>query len=213
MIDIERLRALVQSWREIADKHDARAERLNESGDASDAAWCEAAAEHRSYCADELATLIAELGQEVGAVAIKRDRPAQEPGGVECQACGCIFIGEEWHSVCAVCLDKPGSERLCDFFADVGEVSRFMDELCNVVTELTGDEGEDDPITVLRRHIASSPAHTSEARDAARYRWLAENAIIQWPGVTHIGDDPASTRLPLDNAIDAAMRQEAGSRE
>lgn len=32
------------------------------------------------------------------------DRPAIEPGGVECQQCGCIFIGSEWHGLCAVCL-------------------------------------------------------------------------------------------------------------
>lgn len=106
-------------------------------------------------------------------------------------------------------------ERLCDFFADVGEVEQFMDDLCNVVTELTGDEGEDDPVTVLRRYIAS-PAHTSEARDAnaARYEWL-RNALYR--DTVHVGE----ARLELDvigacpsledfdAAIDAAMCQEA----
>ena len=34
------------------------------------------------------------------------DRPTNEPGGMECGRCGCIFIGAEWHALCAVCLDK-----------------------------------------------------------------------------------------------------------
>ncbi len=32
-----------------------------------------------------------------------RDRPATEPGGMECIECGCIFIGAEWHAKCAAC--------------------------------------------------------------------------------------------------------------
>lgn len=32
------------------------------------------------------------------------DRPAHEPGGCQCIRCGCIFIGEEWHELCAVCV-------------------------------------------------------------------------------------------------------------
>jgi Zn finger protein HypA/HybF involved in hydrogenase expression len=31
------------------------------------------------------------------------DRPAREPGGCECIHCNVIFIGEEWHTECAVC--------------------------------------------------------------------------------------------------------------
>ena len=33
-----------------------------------------------------------------------RDRAARNPGGMECDSCGCIFIGEEWHHLCAACL-------------------------------------------------------------------------------------------------------------
>lgn len=68
-----------------------------------------------------------------------------------------------------------------------------------------------DPHGKYTRPIYLSPAHTSEARDAARYRWIVENAIVQWSENTHIGMDPCSTKLPLDNAIDAAMRQEGGN--
>ena len=35
-----------------------------------------------------------------------RDRPARNPGGMECEKCGAIFIGEEWHVYCAVCVDE-----------------------------------------------------------------------------------------------------------
>ncbi len=34
------------------------------------------------------------------------DRPTKEPGGMECQECGVIFIGAEWHALCAVCVQK-----------------------------------------------------------------------------------------------------------
>lgn len=36
----------------------------------------------------------------------KRDRPAANPGGMECEECGGIFIGEEWHSRCKICDDN-----------------------------------------------------------------------------------------------------------
>lgn len=39
-----------------------------------------------------------------------RDRPAQNPGGVECQRCGCTFIGEEWHQFCGACVRAVASE-------------------------------------------------------------------------------------------------------
>jgi len=38
------------------------------------------------------------------------DRPAREPGGVECGRCGCIFIGEEWHEFCALCITSVARE-------------------------------------------------------------------------------------------------------
>lgn len=41
---------------------------------------------------------------------ITRDRPAQEPGGLECSRCGCIFIGEPWHKFCAVCAHEVALE-------------------------------------------------------------------------------------------------------
>lgn len=173
-MSIERLRALVQSWREIADKHDARAERLNESGDASDAAWCEAAAEHRSYCADELATLIAELGQEVGAEQIGWVREVTWVDGRNMT----IYENEP----------KPLVNPMAGFVSQ------------RIVPVFT------------------SPAHTSEARDAARYRWLRDqNSITESPDAWTITrcdfadiEDPARywVGTDLDAAIDAAMRQE-----
>lgn len=39
----------------------------------------------------------------------KRDRPAKNPGGMICEDCGEIFIGEEWHSWCAICAKKHAS--------------------------------------------------------------------------------------------------------
>jgi len=42
------------------------------------------------------------------------DRAAKEPGGVECIECGRIFIGEPWHSLCAVCFAKPSYAQLAE---------------------------------------------------------------------------------------------------
>lgn len=37
------------------------------------------------------------------------DRIAEEPGGMECEECNVIFIGAEWHRICAVCagINEP----------------------------------------------------------------------------------------------------------
>lgn len=34
------------------------------------------------------------------------DRPASEPGGMQCEKCDVIFIGAEWHAFCGVCLKQ-----------------------------------------------------------------------------------------------------------
>ncbi len=33
-----------------------------------------------------------------------KDRATTEPGGCECEHCGCIFIGGPEHSICGDCL-------------------------------------------------------------------------------------------------------------
>lgn len=44
--------------------------------------------------------------------------------------------------------------------------------------------------------------------DAERYCWLVENAVIYAASFKHEGKDPASTKQPLDNAIDAARKDQ-----
>lgn len=123
---------------------------------------------------------------------------------------------------------RPTSARLCAFFADVDEVEQFMDELCNIVTELTGDEGDEDPITVLRRHIDNTPAHTPGARDAVNEEAIV--ALVAGPYMYHHKMDDHAIRegkafdrcreltiqnvrtfFATRNACDAAMRQEVGA--
>jgi hypothetical protein len=48
------------------------------------------------------------------------------------------------------------------------------------------------------------------AEDAARYRWLVDNTALYADSFYHDGRDSCSTRQPLDNAIDAAMRSANG---
>lgn len=56
--------------------------------------------------------------------------------------------------------------------------------------------------------IESLQCELEEARrDVERYAWVVENAVIEFGHVRHDGLDPASTKQPLDNAVDAARRQ------
>lgn len=38
------------------------------------------------------------------------DRPAVNPGGMWCERCDCIFIGEETHVFCGVCVKDVADE-------------------------------------------------------------------------------------------------------
>jgi hypothetical protein len=67
-----------------------------------------------------------------------------------------------------------------------GSLRERMDELGWSVMQLHLHAAEDEP-------------------DALRYQWLVENAVIQTDHFRHDGKDPASTKQPLDNAIDAAL--------
>jgi Zn finger protein HypA/HybF involved in hydrogenase expression len=40
----------------------------------------------------------------------KRDRPAKTPGGMHCERCNEVFIGEEWHQFCAICVQQVANE-------------------------------------------------------------------------------------------------------
>lgn len=41
---------------------------------------------------------------------ITRDRPAKNPGGMQCEKCDEIFIGEEWHVFCAICIQQAADD-------------------------------------------------------------------------------------------------------
>ena len=42
------------------------------------------------------------------------DRATQDPGGMECEECNVIFIGAEYHRICAVCagINEPPAPRV-----------------------------------------------------------------------------------------------------
>lgn len=48
----------------------------------------------------------------------KRDRPARNPGGMVCEECSEVFIGEEWHALCAICLAKRDNAHCRQVFED-----------------------------------------------------------------------------------------------
>lgn len=61
----------------------------------------------------------------------------------------------------------------------------------------------------LIEHIAERlEGDEREARDAARYEWLAENAVIETINWRRDGKDACSTKHTLDNMIDAAMKED-----
>lgn len=45
---------------------------------------------------------------------VSRDRPAKEPGGMECQSCWTIFIGEPFHDLCGRCAATPTPSQIRD---------------------------------------------------------------------------------------------------
>jgi len=53
--------------------------------------------------------------------------------------------------------------------------------------------------------VAVSDEVDEQAKDAERYRWLVEHAMVNTNRFWHDGRDPASTKQPLDNAIDRAI--------
>jgi hypothetical protein len=106
---------------------------------------------------ETILSLIAELGQEVGAVP--------------------LWISRHWREDLA------------------------RDSVVSVVNR-------EDSAHSLQVYVSTSPAHTSEARDAARYRWLRENCEVNGPDWVVWLDDKEC--IQLDDRIDAAMRQEAG---
>ena len=42
------------------------------------------------------------------------DRMTAEPGGMECEECNVIFVGAEYHRICAVCagINEPPPPRV-----------------------------------------------------------------------------------------------------
>jgi hypothetical protein len=175
-VDIERLRALEKKWRGIGDAKHSKAEGPFAVESDKIANLCEGDLCHQF--ADELATLIAELGQEVGAVA----------------------------PVAWMLVTKNGT------------LPYQSQENCKRDAALIGREDvRVRPLT----YGDTSPAHTSEARDAARLDWLVNRgASVDYTRANHgqsacrviAFGEPLTDWLPTHReAIDAAMRQEGGS--
>lgn len=48
----------------------------------------------------------------------KRDRPARNPGGMVCEKCSEVFIGEETHALCAICAQDVDNAHCRDVFEE-----------------------------------------------------------------------------------------------
>lgn len=195
-MSIERLRALEKKWRD----------ELPYKG----SAWEERHDIIEEF-ADELATLIAELGQEVGAVADEYGWVEGPPHRILSKEEGEWFIAETTYGDRVVLKGLP-EEYAYDFTtADSTYIKR---ELIKRWRQFPDSEYK--PLG------ETSPAHTSEARDltdAKRYRFLREadaDAELPYVAIQRIGSwgnwktdwlmgDEA------DAAIDAAMSQGGGN--
>jgi hypothetical protein len=40
----------------------------------------------------------------------RRDRPAKTPGGMVCEECSNVFIGDEHHAFCGICIEKVAAK-------------------------------------------------------------------------------------------------------
>lgn len=144
-MDIERLRALENKWREMAN-------------DRANAEWVTLV-----NCANDLRDLIAELGQEVAAVGD-----------------GTCYDRGPWR------WERTGSK--VDVFSD--------DFTCDVALRIDGDFATDDVADSYAKWLAdtlnghiTSPAHTSESRDAELLDWLRVNEFDLVTRREDIGED------------------------
>lgn len=180
----EALRALEKKWRDESKLRQESADKM-ENDDPQYAAWHFGISDGLDKCADELAAILS-ARQEVGAVAWGVMYPPNHP-----QA------GQIWTT-----------------FVGRSEAVEGKDACWNA-----GDD--------LIVPLYASPAHTSEARDAVLQgvRELAIKAAAHWDAdedmkvgkilMALAGQLPKYDKRAdaFDAACDAAMRQEAGSRE
>ena len=102
------------------------------------------------------------------------DRPATEPGGMECMDCGVIFVGAEWHDRCAVCAAKPqnpddirkAAEAVIDRGYDEGMVEALERALMNERERCAKIAEEWEPI---RRLLPLADDSHNEAAHTGQY--------------------------------------------
>lgn len=70
---------------------------------------------------------------------VSRDRPTENPGGMECVTCGAIFVGADWHAECGIChIDCPHCDGKGGGVEGYYEPEWFECPCCNEDGEGTG---------------------------------------------------------------------------
>lgn len=101
----------------------------------------------------------------------------------------------------------PG-ERVCTAIErTINAPRRFIAEADMPPERGHNGRGGDGPQSLppFRRAAAPTPPSGEDARDAERYRWLVENAIIETDKWRIDCRDSSSTKHPTDAAIDSAI--------
>lgn len=229
MIDIERLRALENRLRDEAGQHEINALEADSVGATEAAVGQEWRSDLKRELADELATLIAELGQEVGAVPSFR--------GYANLGVGAYLLEHSAEGEDAELCIVPATEAE-KAGRTVGDLRHFEGEREPISAErmavrirfdnVAGLDALEQQLRLLREvHFPTSPAHTSEARDAEWWRFCTgehelENGEVAkmhvnvgvnvWRGENWLAYHECSPDEAREviNGI-AAMRQEGGN--
>lgn len=117
------------------------------------------------------------------ASAPKRDRPSSNPGGVECMGCGCIFVGDETHTLCGVCnANKQSSTQ------DRGEVAcwRYLNAGGEVVTEWIDGTPPDKHFDICGNEILGGSVEVAYTRSNAKAGEVDDDMVQRYVDAVNI---------------------------
>lgn len=114
-----------------------------------------------------------------------RDRPTANPGGMECEECGSIFVGDESHALCGICAAAPALPK-GEEPAEISALDQhwWVTHRADIIGALA-DRGLKIMSNATRVWLAQAddaralpePAETSETIPDAYDRLLASNAV------------------------------------
>lgn len=157
-------------------------------------------------CREILRDVVIEAASHAPTAAV-RDRPATNPGGCECQACGCVFVGAEWHVFCGACVEGA-SPKEPD--AREGEFPTALDDLLNSLShDLETLALFADKVVGGRLTIPQAQTIAQRSLEAVSNFWAArEFSDLRITPSAQEGGDYALVPRAATDAIRAVLRNE-----